>query len=83
MYQITAHIDGMACGMCEAHIADTIRKAFPEVKSVKANRKKKVAIVISPREITSEEMKNAIDPTGYVYDGLECEPYIKKKLFGF
>ncbi|MFR9127183.1 hypothetical protein M5E89_01180 [Acidaminococcus intestini] len=23
------HIEGMSCGMCEAHIADTIRHAFP------------------------------------------------------
>ena len=28
MYKTTAKIDGMACGMCEAHVNETVRKAF-------------------------------------------------------
>ena len=28
MYQITLSIDGMACGMCESHVCDTIRSKF-------------------------------------------------------
>ena len=27
MYQIKLQIDGMACGMCEAHVNDAIRKS--------------------------------------------------------
>ena len=29
MEKVTVKIDGMMCGMCEAHICDAIRKAFP------------------------------------------------------
>ena len=36
MVQITVGVDGMACSMCEAHVSDAIRKAFP-VKKVTAN----------------------------------------------
>lgn len=28
MFKITVGIEGMACGMCEAHINDAVRKAF-------------------------------------------------------
>lgn len=29
MYQTTLKIDGMACSMCESHVNDAVRKAFP------------------------------------------------------
>lgn len=32
MVQITLKIDGMACGMCESHINDAVRSAFPVKK---------------------------------------------------
>ena len=34
MYQITLNIDGMMCGMCESHINDAVRTAFPELQPV-------------------------------------------------
>ena len=33
MVKITVGIDGMACGMCEAHINEAVRNAF-QVKKV-------------------------------------------------
>ena len=33
MVKITLKIDGMACGMCESHVNDTIRKNFAVKKS--------------------------------------------------
>lgn len=39
MIETTVGIDGMQCGMCEAHVNDTIRAAFP-VKKVSASHKK-------------------------------------------
>ena len=39
MVQITVGVDGMACSMCEAHVSDAIRKAFP-VKKVTASHTK-------------------------------------------
>ena len=35
MFKTTVGIEGMMCGMCEAHVNDAIRKAF-DVKKVKA-----------------------------------------------
>lgn len=32
MYQTTVGVDRMMCGMCEAHVNDAVRKAFPVKK---------------------------------------------------
>ena len=32
MEKITVEVSGMMCGMCEAHINDAVRKAFPDVE---------------------------------------------------
>ena len=34
MQEITVGVDGMMCGMCESHVNDTVRAAFPTVKKV-------------------------------------------------
>ena len=36
MKRITMKIDGMMCGMCEAHVCDAIRKAVPSARKVSA-----------------------------------------------
>ena len=40
MNKITLKIDGMMCGMCEAHINDTIRKVYPKAKKVASSHSK-------------------------------------------
>ena len=40
MLKTTLMIEGMQCGMCEAHICDTIRKAVPDAAKVKASHRK-------------------------------------------
>ena len=59
MNKITVKIDGMMCGMCEAHICDTIRKAFPDVKKVSASKKSGEASFLSDNEISEELLKKA------------------------
>ncbi len=81
MVKIKVGIDGMMCGMCEAHINDAIRKNFP-VKKVNASRSKKMAEIIAEKEIDEEKLKLVIDETGYTMTSYEAEPYEKKGLFG-
>ena len=50
MLQITVGVDGMACSMCEAHVSDAIRKAFP-VKKVTASHTKGQAVCVGGCEI--------------------------------
>lgn len=81
MYQTKAEVEGMMCGMCEAHIADTVRKTFPEAKSVKANRSRNSVEFLTEEKPDLDRLKAAIDKTGYHYGGAETVSYEKKKKY--
>ena len=83
MKRITMKIDGMMCGMCEAHICDAIRAAFPDAKKVSASRGKKDATFLTDSPVDAEKLKAAIDATGYTCLGIESAPAEKKGLFGW
>ena len=46
MIQTTVRISGMACAMCEAHINDTIRRAF-SVEKVSSSHTKGETVILS------------------------------------
>ena len=82
MYKVTLKIDGMMCGMCEAHICDTIRRTFPEAKKVSASRKSGEATFIFDGAVDEKALEKAIAETGYTFDGASSEEYKKRSLFG-
>lgn len=83
MQKITVGIEGMACEMCEAHVSETVRKHF-DVKKVTASHRKAEAVILTEGDISQEQLKAAIDPTGYTVTSVTKEPYEKKKgLFSF
>ena len=82
MFKTTLKIDGMMCGMCEAHIADVIRKKLPDAKKVSASLSKGIATFLSEEAPAEEELKNAIAETGYTCLSVNSEVYVKKGLFG-
>ena len=82
MKKITVKIDGMMCGMCEAHICDTIRNAFPDAKKVSASRKSGEATFLSDGAVDEEALKKAISDTGYTFVSVLSEEYKKRGLFG-
>lgn len=82
MNKITVKIDGMMCGMCEAHICDTIRRAFPGAKKVSASRKSGEATFLSDGVPDGESLKKAITDTGYTFVSVSSEEYKKRGLFG-
>ena len=59
MYQITLGIDGMMCGMCESHINDAVRNAFP-VKKVSSSHGKGQTVILSETEIPDAKTQAAI-----------------------
>ncbi len=81
MVQTIIKVDGMACGMCEAHIADVIRKSFPKATKVSASHKKNEASFVTEDAVDADILKEAIEATGYHYNGFETKPYEKKGLF--
>ena len=82
MKKYTVKVDGMMCGMCEAHIADTIRNTCPDVKKVSVSRKSGEATFLSEQEIDEEKLKKAISKTGYTFGSIASEDYRKHGLFG-
>ena len=80
MYQITLGIDGMMCGMCESHINDVVRNAFP-VKKVTSSHSRGQTVILSETEIPEAELRPVIAKTGYELTSYVCAPYEKKGLF--
>ena len=50
MFRTTIRIDGMMCPMCEAHVNDALRKAFPEIKKIRSSHSKGETVIISDNE---------------------------------
>ena len=82
MVKMTLGIDGMMCGMCEAHVNDAIRKAF-SVKKVISSHKKGVTEIVADEELSQEQLEKCVGETGYKVTSFKSEPYKKKGLFGF
>ena len=81
MNRITVKIEGMSCGMCEAHVCDTIRNTVPSAKKVSASRIRGEASFLTEAPVDETTLKKAIDMTGYTCLGIESSPYEKKGLF--
>lgn len=81
MYKTTMKIEGMMCGMCEAHINDAIRKAFPKAAKVKSSHLKGESSFLSETKPDEAELLAEIEKTGYTVVSIGSEPY-KKKLLG-
>ena len=71
MIRNTVKIDGMMCGMCEAHICDTIRSAIPSAKNVKASHRAGEAVFETAMPVDEAKLKAAIDATGYRFISLK------------
>ena len=80
MVKMILKIDGMACGMCESHINDTIRRNF-KVKKVTSSHSKGETEIIAERPLDEETLKKAIGNTGYTVLSVNIEPYVKKGFF--
>lgn len=70
-------LDGMQCGMCEMHVKDSIRKAVPKAKNLKASHTTGKARFILPESMTGRELEErlheTIDPNGYRLIGMEAK----------
>lgn len=80
MVKITVGIDGMACGMCEAHINEAVRNAF-RVKKVTSSHTKKQTVILTEQDIPEQELKNVVEKAGYEAVSVSSERYEKKGLF--
>ena len=79
MIKTTVAVSGMVCGMCETHVNDTIRAAFP-VKKVSSSRTKGETVILSEDSLDHQELKHVIQRAGYIPLSISEEPYEKKRF---
>ena len=71
MYQITLNIDGMMCAMCESHVNDAVRNAFP-VKKVTSSHSRGETVILSETAIPEAELRPVFTKLGYALTGYAC-----------
>ncbi|MCR4675959.1 MAG: cation transporter [Sphaerochaetaceae bacterium] len=81
MFKTILKVDGMMCGMCEAHVCDVIRKEVPEAKKVSASRGKGEASFVTEEPVDTGKLKEAVSATGYTCSEVKTEAYEKKGWF--
>jgi len=59
MVKTTLKIDGMMCGMCESHVNDAIRNAFP-VKKVTSSHSKGETVIISVEALSEDKIREVM-----------------------
>ncbi|MBQ8508401.1 MAG: heavy-metal-associated domain-containing protein [Clostridia bacterium] len=82
MLKITLEIEGMACGMCEAHVNEAIRKAF-SVKKVTSSHKKGRTEILSESPLDDDKLKETIEGMGYSLLAVHTESWEKKGFLLF
>lgn len=82
MFETIVTVDGMMCGMCESHVNDAIRKAFP-VKKVTSSHKKGETVILTEQPVDEQAVRDALADTGYDVTAMASHLYKKKGLFGF
>lgn len=80
MKEVKFKVDGMMCGMCEAHVKDAIRKEDSNAKSIKVSHSTgKVSFITS--EFNEEKVIGTISDLGYKPSEVSCYEYEKKSFF--
>ena len=74
MIETRVRVDGMMCGMCEAHVNDAVRKALP-VKKVTSSHSKGETVILSEETPDPELIRKAIDATGYTVLDISSATY--------
>lgn len=80
MYEIILKVDGMKCGMCEAHVNDAVRDNF-NVKKVKSSHSKGQTVILTEEDMDEKKLSNIVSATGYIVTEVQKKPYKKKGLF--
>ena len=64
LIRTVVRIEGMMCGMCEAHINDAVRRAIP-VKKVSSSHTKGETVIITETVPDGDLIRKAVTDSGY------------------
>lgn len=77
MIKTVLQVQGMACGMCEAHVNDAVRRAFP-VKKVTSSHRKGETEILSEAPLEEARLREVIGATGYTVSSVRQEPWERR-----
>ena len=77
MIRTVLQVQGMTCGMCEAHVNDAVRRAFP-VKKVTSSHRKGETEILSEAPLEEARLREVIGATGYTVSSVRQEPWERK-----
>ena len=80
MYRYIIGVGGMACGSCESHVNNEVRKHFPNIR-VKSSHLKNQTIIESKEKLDLKEVEQVIINTHYDFLSIKEEIYEKKSFF--
>ncbi len=78
MFKTTVTIDGMACGMCEAHVNDAVRRCVPGARKVKSSFRKGMCSFVSREMPDRDLLKEALETAGYRVLSLETAVSVRR-----
>jgi len=81
MNKIILKINGMKCGMCEAHVNNLFRTKL-NIKKIKSSHIKNETLIFTNLEISDDSLKNALENSGYKIESIKRED-AKKTIFGY
>lgn len=81
MIETVLKVEGMACGMCEAHVNDAVRAHFA-VKKVSSSHGKNETRIESELPLDEAALRRVIGDSGYSVTAVDSHPLVKKGLFG-
>lgn len=64
MMKITVKVEGMMCGMCESHVNNAVRRAFPVAK-VTSSHKRGETVILAEAAPEEARLRQVIEATGY------------------
>jgi len=77
MVKITMNVEGMACGMCEKRVNETIKEAF-KVKEVTSDHMANKTEIIAKAALDEAALKAAVEGLGFNVSGVTTEGMEKK-----
>ncbi len=81
MIETRVKVDGMMCGMCEAHINDAVRRALP-VKKVSSSHSRGETVILSGDAPDEQVLRDVIGAAGYEVKSVSSAPHRKKGFLG-
>ncbi len=79
MNKVTMKVEGMMCGMCEAHVCDAVRKVCGDASKVTASHTSGLVEILLEGQPDVARIKAGVKETGYKVLDVQVEAVVQEK----